>query len=418
LTISASKKSNSNPLPMVVGAVVVIAVGLAVVWIIQTAKQDSTAGAGGAPTGPPPATVYVSPVQLIAAQEHYTVTGDLRAVSRAEVAAREAGAVEEIPVNEGDSVKKDAVLVKLDPRRLDAARAEADAQIAAARSLVVQREADRNRMQQDLDMKKPLLEKRAISKRELLDAEQAFAVADAGLRSARESLIESTSRMDLLNIRYQDLEILAPFDGKVTARHVEPGEWLTPGQSVVTLVSTGTIEAWLQVPERYASDAAAQADKITVDVPALGKNVKSTKVQIVADIDKATRIFPVIVTLTDDTNELTPGMAVRARIPIGSNGKRLAVPTDAVVHSRLGEAVFKAGTPPAGGGMPPAIRVPVEVLFEADGLAFLSAEDLAEGDSVVVEGNQRLFPNTPLITNPRPVKTAAPEGGSSDRSSQ
>ena len=248
-------------MPFVLGAIVVIAVGLGVVWIIQTAKQKQ-GEPGVAPTGPPPATVIVTAVRKLAAQEHYSVTGDLRAVSRAEVAAREAGAVDEIPVNEGDTVKKGDVLVKLDHRRLDAARAEAQAQIAAARSLVVQRDADRSRMKQDLEMKRPLLEKDAISKRELLDAEQASAVADAAHLVATETLIEANSRMDLLDIRYKDLDVVAPFDGRVINRHVEPGEWLTPGQAVVTLVSTGTIEAWLQVPERYASDVTAHSQEI------------------------------------------------------------------------------------------------------------------------------------------------------------
>ena len=394
---------------MVVGAILTVAVGLGVVWIIQTAKQENGAG-GAVPSGPAPATVAITPVQKLAAQEHYTVTGDLRAVSRAEVAAREAGAVDQIPVNEGAKVKKGEILVKLDRRRLDAERAEADAQIAAARALVVQREADRNRMLQDLEMKQPLLEKRALSKRELLDAEQAFAVAEAGHLAAKESLIEATSRMELLNVRYQDLDIVAPFDGRVTVRHVELGEWLTPGKSVVTLVSTGTIEAWLQVPERYAADAAAQAGHIQVEVTAVGKTVPSIEVQVVADVDTATRIFPVIVTLDADANDLAPGMAVRARIPIGSNEPRLAVPTDAIVQSRLGEAVFKVGAAPAGGGLPPAVRVPVNVIFEADGVAYLDAPELAENDSVVVEGNQRLFPNTPLIASPRSLANGAENG--------
>lgn len=389
---------------MLAGGVIVIAVGLAVVWIIQTAKQNE-GDAGQAPSGPPPATVYIAPVQKLAVQERYTVTGDLRAVSRAEVAAREAGAVDEIPVNEGDSVKKGDVLVKLDRRRLDAERAEAEAQVAAAKSLIVQRDADRQRMLQDLEMKKPLLEKRAISKRELLDAEQAFSVADAGLRAARESLTEATSRMDLLDVRHKDLEIIAPFDGRVIVRHVEPGEWLTAGQSVATLVSTGTIEAWLQVPERYAADARAQAAQIMVDVPSLGKQFASKSISFVADVDTATRIFPIIVTLDDAEDELAPGMSIQASIPIGTDEPRLAVPTDAIVYSQMGEAVFKVGTPPPGGGMPPAVRVPVQVLFESNGQALLAAPELAEGDSVVVEGNQRLFPNTPLIPSPRPSAT-------------
>lgn len=203
---------------------------------------------------------------------------------------------------------------------------------------------------------------------------------------------------------------MAPFDGRVTLRHIEPGEWLTPGQAVVTLVSTGTIEAWLQVPERYAADVTAQADRIEVEVTALGRTVPSLEIRVVADVNTATRIFPVIVTLDASSGELAPGMSIRARIPVGTDEPRLAVPSDAIIHSRMGEALFKVGTPPTGGGLPLAVRVPVEILFEADGLAFVSSAALTEGDSIVVEGNQRLFPDTPLIANPQSLSSASADG--------
>jgi RND family efflux transporter MFP subunit len=388
------------------GLALVIAVGLGVVWIIQTAKQNQ-GGPEAAPQGLQPATVTVTAVERIAAQEHYTVTGDLRAVARAEVAAREAGAVNDVPVNEGDKVRKGDVLVRLDPRRLDAGRAEAEAQIAAAKSLVTQREADRDRTEQDLKMKEPLLEKRAISKRELLDAEQAFAVANAAQVAATESLREATSRMTLLDIRYKDLVIIAPFDGRVASRHVEKGEWVVPGQAVVTLVSVGTIEAWLQVPERFAADVATYSNNIEVFVTALGETVPSQNVKIVPDIDTATRIFPVIVTLDSSAGRLAPGMSIRARIPVGANDPKLAVPVDAVVYGHMGQSIFKVGPSASADSLPPAVRVAVEILFEDGGLAFVSAEDLTENDRVVIEGNQRLLPGTPLITHPLQPKRSA-----------
>ena len=256
-------------------------------------------------------------------------------------------------------------------------------------------------------MKEPLLEKRAISKRELLDAEQAFAVANAAQVAATESLREATSRMTLLDIRYKDLVIIAPFDGRVASRHVEKGEWVVPGQAVVTLVSVGTIEAWLQVPERFAADVATYSNNIEVFVTALGETVPSQNVKIVPDIDTATRIFPVIVTLDSSAGRLAPGMSIRARIPVGANDPKLAVPVDAVVYGHMGQSIFKVGPSASADSLPPAVRVAVEILFEDGGLAFVSAEDLTENDRVVIEGNQRLLPGTPLITHPLQPKRSA-----------
>ena len=119
---------------------------------------------------------------------------------------------------------------------------------------------------------------------------------------------------------------------------------------------------------------------------ALEQKARSLDVSVVSDIDKATRVFPVVVTLDASDGRLAPGMSVRARIPVGANEPQLAVPVDAIVHSRMGQAVFKVGAPPPGGGLPQAMRVPVQVLFEENGDAFVSSSDLDEGEMVVVRG--------------------------------
>ena len=47
--------------------------------------------------------------------------------------------------------------------------------------------------------------------------------------------------------------------------------------------------------------------------------------------------------------------------------------------------------------MPVARRVAIEVLYQADGYVFIHSKDLKEGDQVIVEGNDRLFPFQPLM---------------------
>ncbi|MEN8678549.1 MAG: hypothetical protein ABF391_00750, partial [Akkermansiaceae bacterium] len=51
--------------------------------------------------------------------------------------------------------------------------------------------------------------------------------------------------------------------------------------------------------------------------------------------------------------------------------------------------------------MPLARRLPVEVLFQENGVAYITAEGLKAGDLVVVEGNERLFPFQPLNVQTR-----------------
>lgn len=354
---------------------------------------------GAAPQGPPPATVLVSPVTKQLAQEKRRVIGTLRAVARAKVAAREAGAVAEVRIDEGQLVKKGEILAVLDTSRLDAELAEAKAQLSAAKSVITQREAESKRAITDLQRKKKLFESGAVSEREFLDAERESAVTIAGAEVAKGQLAAMTSSVELMSVRSKDLEILAPFDGRIVARHVEPGEWLAVGEPVATLVSTGNIEAWLSVPERFANSIAENAKDLDVVSEASGAKASITELRNVADIDPITRLFPVIAMVDNNDNQMVAGMAISVDLPVGEAAEHLSIPTDALIVTSNGAYVFRPN-PGQASQLPMAEKVAVRELFRSAGRVYVESETLRAGDMVITEGNERLFPGTPLITAP------------------
>lgn len=361
---------------------------------------------GGAPAGPPPASVFVGPVQTETAREFSRVTGSLRAVARAEVAAKEAGALEEIFVDEGDAVKAGQTLIILDRRRIDAEIAEAKASRTAAEVLVTQREAESKRAQLDFEMKTGLYEKRAVSRTELLDSEREKKVSAAQVKAASDQLNVAKSRLALLEVREDDLEVTAPFQGRIVERHVEPGEWVSPGEPVVSLVSNGLIEAWLDVPERFAAAVADDPSALKVVAEAAGLSATATSLKRIAEVDMRSRLFKLVATIEDHGGDLIHGMSVHADIPLGEPQAMLVVPVDAVIVTRLGEFVYRVipAAPGEEGAMPMAERVEVNVRFRRDGRAFLGeAGSLSEGDQIVVEGNERLLPGQPLMISADPA---------------
>ena len=365
-------------------------------WGIKTLSSAKPASepAGSGPAGMPPANVILSQVEKKSSQQTQRVIGSLRAKSRSKLAAREAGAVLEILVKEGDLVKKDSIIARIDPRRLEAQIAGANATFTAARAVVTQREAEKTRASTDLKMKEQLYAKRALSESEVLDARRSAHVAKALASASVESLGAMEARVDLIKVRREDLEIRAPFAGRVVARHTEIGEWVTPGSPVVTLLSVGEIEAWLQVPERFASVAASK--NIPVKLTATGKMVIATKLISIPDADASSRTVQMIAVLPDPDNLLVPGLSVSAELPVTERIEQLVVPVNAVVQSYAGPGVFvpqKSADSP----MPVARRVAIEVLYQADGYVFIRSKDLKEGDQVIVEGNERLFPFQPLM---------------------
>lgn len=381
---------------------IVLGVGI---WIgLRTLQNTKTAeeeqGGGGAPQGPPPSAVEVVPVQLVSSQNTHRVVGSIRAVSRADVAAREEGALTEILVDEGDTIEKHQILARLDPRRLEAQMAQAQATLTAARSLIAQREAEQARTGTDLAMKRSLFEQKAISRAELLDAERSAKVAESQEKAARDSLTASAAALKLLDVRRQDLVIRAPFDARVVTRHAELGEWLRPGDPAFTIVTSGKVEAWLQVPERFVG----LVGKGNVQVEAGGHSFAAINLRTVPEADGATRVMTVIADVADPENLLLPGLSVTASLPVTEDSQRLAVPSDALVTTYAGRALYRAK--PRENDLPIAEQLPVTFLFQQDGLAFIECEGLQVGDLVVTDGNERLRSGASLVIPP-PAQAAA-----------
>lgn len=415
--MSSGEKTNrkmSNQKTPVLRWIVLAVVVVGGLWLgIRTLQNAKPAGAGqgggqAAPAGPPPATVILAPVKKEPVQEKRRVTGTLRAVNRAEIAAQESGAIVSVAVDVGDLVEEGDEIARLDERRLRASLEEAKSMLTATASVVSEREAEASRASRDLEMKESLFQQRAVSEKEFLDSQRESSVAAAKLQAAKDESEATKSALDLLEVRLEDLGVKAPFSGRIVQRHVDPGEWIAPGEPVVTMVSAGTIEAWMNVPERFVGLVSNEEAGFSIVADGSGVAVEAGRIRSVSDIDPVTRLFPVVVELDDQGGGLVPGQSVHAELPVGKSEEMLGVPIDAVIETYQGASVFKAAPSPEG-GMPIAERVSVAVKFRRDGIAYIDSEVLRAGEQVVVEGNERLFPGTPLVVGNKDATVGASE---------
>ena len=356
----------------------------------------------------PPAAVYVTQIALEETRDEAVVTGTLRAQSHADIAAREPGAVAVVLVNEGDSVKAGEVLAKLDDRRIKSRLAEAKAALQSATSLVAQRAAERARASKDLDMKRALRERNAVSVSDLLDAEKVLTVADAQQRVAEDGVREAQSRVEFLTVQKADLTVVAPFAGVVVSRQVEPGEWVAAGSVVASIVSMQPIEAWLRTPARHLSGANSDLTDFRVRRSSTGAILKPTKVTTIPDVDGRSQLFTLVATLDNADAGLIPGESVTGIVPVAAAKPHWRVPVNAVVQSPMGTIVQLVQAPESGDGLPIGRAVPVQVAFERGGNAYIEAtnDGFKEGDRIVVEGNERLMPGQSLM-----IRTAGEETG-------
>ncbi len=349
--------------------------------------------------GPPPAPVRVQPVVRQVVEDLVLVTGDLRAVQRSALASQEAGLVIALPVREGMVVSEGDVIARLDPMRLTQERNSLVAIRAATEAERQQRVAELEMRARDVETLVELTKKNVTNPKELADAHSEVKIAEAQLARVVANLADADARLALQDRRLADLEIRAPFAGTVVARHIDLGEWITPGTATVELVSTGSVEVWLNVPEEHrgalAASLAGGGGGLHVRVDAVGRTFSAPSPRVIPNVDRTSRNFPLVVAIPDPFGLLIPGMSATAYIPTGRGGEHLLVKKDAILRGTTGPYIYIAKQ--LGPDSPQkAIPMPVRILFPSGENVAVEAPGLQPGDLAVVEGNERLFPTAPV----------------------
>lgn len=383
-------------------------------WIIVPAAACWLALAPGAHAqGPAP--VRTAPVAKREVVERRMVTGELRALRQAEVASQEGGLVAEMLVDIGSRVEADQELARLDDERLQLEKQRATAERAAAASTIAEASSIRDRWASEIASLQEAAQRGAGNARERRDADAEFHQAAARFEKAERDVEVYDARLALLERRLKDMHVRAPFAGVVSKKLTERGEWVSEGDSVCEILATNEFELALDVPQRYlpvlASTPLSGAD-LVVRLDAAGDDLVLENVRLVPNVDQRSRTFTLVALVPNPRGSLAAGLSVVAWIPTGASAQHLIVPTDAVMRNDMGAFVYAAKV--MGEGPPKAVPTTVEVLFEMPGEVVVRAGSLAEGDQIVVEGNERLYPmaqlaptGSPTTSNPGP---AAGEG--------
>ena len=225
-----------------------------------------------------------------------------------DVAAKTAGRVDRILVNEGDLVKVGDVIAFMDMKSVEAQLNQALAQAAsernskeAALALVAQREADiaasqavQVQRQSELDLAtktnarmQTLFTKRAISAQEadetaarmhnavaslnaasaqIMASEAAVKAAKAQVDHAQAGIDAADAFVERLRTEKEDCVLRAPRAGRVQYRIVEPGEVVAGGGKVVSLVDLGDVYMTFFLPEMAAGRVAIGSEaRIVLD---------------------------------------------------------------------------------------------------------------------------------------------------------
>jgi RND family efflux transporter MFP subunit len=215
-----------------------------------------------------------------------------------------------------DRVAAGAVLLRLTAVEQQAGANTARAQLRAAEAAAAEADASYRRHAQ-------LATGQFVSKAQLDQVRAARDSAVAARDAARAQLAQAGQQAEYTVVR-------APFAGIVSARRVEPGESVNPGQALMSVYAPGALRIEVQVPQSEA-DRIREAGRAQV-VLADGRSVAAAEVVVFPAADPVTHSVGVRVTLPDIGDAPVPGATAKVVFPIASG---VAAPATSIPASAL-----------------------------------------------------------------------------------
>jgi membrane fusion protein (multidrug efflux system) len=267
------------------------------------------------------------------------------------------GVVTAVLCREGQAVEKGQLLFQLDPRAADVAADKARHALDYARTT--------------LERQRKLMDVEGTSRRQLLEAEQAFAAARADLNAA-----ETQQAL---------LRVVAPMAGTVARVAVKAGDGVDLTTTLAEIVDLDRLVVSVGVPSAQLGPLrVGQAAEVEGEGTA---TLEGAVASIRPEVDERTGTALVRVSVPAGSG-LRPGQLVTVRIVSEERKDRLTAPLESVVKDAEGRTVIalvKDGR---------AVQTPVKAGLRDAGRVEVEGEGLAEGLTVVTEGAYALPPET------------------------
>jgi membrane fusion protein, multidrug efflux system len=376
-----------------------------------SSKSDGGAAGTGAGGAPPAAQVSVAPAVQREIEDADEFTGRLEATQSVDIRPRVGGTLERVHFREGQTVKRGELLFTIDARPFQAELARAEAQLAAVRSRSDLTKTEFTRAQK-------LLEMRAISQQEFDQLQSGTRTSDADIQAAL-AAVQSAR----LNVEYS--RVRAPITGRVSRANVTAGNLVGTGDTALTtLVSQDKVYAYFDASEatylkyvKQARDGSRASSRETANTVLMGLSNeqgyphKGSIDFIDNKLNAQTGAIRVRAVFDNKNDVFTPGLFARVKL-IGS-GRYSAVltPDRAIGTDQNKKFVLVVDQNNI------ANFREVKLGASLDGMRVV-VDGLKAGESVVVDGLQRIRPGMPVAPQKLEVdakgmpieKSAAPAG--------
>lgn len=324
--------------------------------------------------GRPPATVTTIVVEKQEWQPKMTSVGNIRAFRGVDLSTEVGGLVAKVPIKSGMDVNEGDLLIKLND----------SADVAQLNSLKAM--ADLAKVINERD--KAQLAIQAISK-------NVYDTSTADMKAKRAQVDQQTALVAKKNLK-------APFSGRVGIVTINPGQYVNPGDKLLTLQTIDPIYVDFTLPQSSAGIIQA-GQMIELQTDAFKDLVFSGKITAVSPkVELNTRNIQIEAQISNPDKKLLPGMFANVNINLGERVELLTLPQTAVTYNPYGSTVFIAKKTDRldKKGIPVMEAQQVFVtpgLTRGDQVAILKG--LEPGMTVITSGQLKLKNGTPLIIN-------------------
>lgn len=195
-------------------------------------------------------------------------------------------------------------------------------------------------------------------------------------------LLEAEANLVKSSLDVRDCVLRAPFDGEVGTRTCDPGAFVRPGASIVSVVNRDVVRVSVDAPEKDF-DAIAPFTVVNIDVTAVGVSLSAPIARRAPRADPSTRTIHFEMDVPDLARRYPVGTTAIVRVDVGDPVAATTIPLYAATESAREARFFEVSHEMARARTAP-------VLGEIGGALFFKASTLLPGTLVVTEGRALL----------------------------
>lgn len=291
-------------------------------------------------------------------QNELSLPASMQAIQEAPIYARIDGYLKIRGVDIGDHLKAGTVMAEIEAPEVDQQVAQvqatlAHAEAALAQAKAAQKQAD-TRMQLakvTVDRWKQLVTKGVVSKQDGDDKQGAYDGAVADLDAAAANVTAAIADINAQKANLARMEqmrsfekVVAPFDGVVTARNVDPGTLITAGSAsdkreLFRMAKEGELRIFVQVPQSYSAAIHTGENAVIRVNEFQGKQFPGKIVRTSESLDPSTRTLLTEIHIPNPNHMLRPGMFSSVKFTLDRTVKSILAPAGVMLFNAAGPQV-------------------------------------------------------------------------------